>query len=88
MITALVWFGAFITISWLLFYMFGNTFCGKAAEAYINVVLELLNIATLSCLFQLRGDTFDWFNTIPIVLFGIDIIKNIFTLIIIKFKKS
>ena len=86
MVTVLVWFGAFITISWLLFYMFGNTFCGKAAEAYINVVLELLNIVTLSCVIKLRGDSFDWFTAIPIVMLGIDIIVNIVTLIKIKFK--
>lgn len=86
MVTVLVWFGAFITISWLLFYMFGSTFCGKAAEAYINVVLELLNIVTLSCVIKLRGDSFDWFTAIPIVMFGIDIIVHIVTLTKIKFK--
>ena len=88
MVTALMWFVAFITITWLLFYMFGDTFCGKAAEAYINVVLELLNIVTLVCLIQLRGDSFDWFTAIPIVMFGIDIIKNIFILTKIKFKSK
>lgn len=86
MVTVLVWFGTFITISWLLFYMFGSTFCGKAAEAYINAVLELLNIVALSCIIKLRGDSFDWFTAIPIVMFGIDIIVNIVTLTKIKFK--
>lgn len=88
MLTALIWFGTFTTISWLLFYMFGDTFCGKAAEAYINVVLELLNIVTLYCVIQLRGDSFDWFTAIPIVMYVIDIIKNICILIKIKFKNS
>lgn len=88
MVTTLVWFATFTLIVWLLFYMFGDTFCGKAVHAFVSIVLELLIITFLACLTQLRGDSFNWFTTIAIVLYAIDIIKNIFTLIYIKFKNS
>ena len=86
MITALVWFVTFIITVWLFFYMFGDTFCGKAAKAFLTIVLELLILATFVCVVQLRGDSINWFTGIAIVMYAIDIIKNIFTLIKIKFK--
>ena len=86
MITALIWFGTFSVIVWLLFYMFGDTFCGKAAYAFVSIVLSLLILAGLACIIQLRGDSFNWFTAIAVVMYIIDIIKNIFTLIKIKFK--
>lgn len=86
MITALVWFVTFIITVWLFFYMFGDTFCGKAAKAFLTIVLELLILATFVCVVQLRGDSFNWFTTIAFIMYAIDIIKNIFTLIKIKFK--
>ena len=88
MVTALVWFATFTLIVWLLFFMFGDTFCGKAVQAFVNIVFELLIITLLACITNLRGDSFNWFTLIAIVLYAIDIIKNIFTLIYIKFKKS
>jgi hypothetical protein len=88
MVTALIWFATFTLIVWLLFYMFGDTFCGKAVHAFVCIVFELLILTFLSCIIQLRSDSFNWFTTIAIVLYAIDIIKNIFTLIKIKFKNS
>lgn len=86
MLTTLIGFATFTLIVWLLFYMFGDTFCGKAAKAFLTIVLELLIIATFVCVIQLRGDSFNWFTTIAFIMYAIDIIKNIFTLIKIKFK--
>lgn len=86
MITALVWFVTFIITVWLFFYMFGDTFCGKAVHAFVSIVLELLILTLLACIIRLRGDSFDWFTLIAIVMYVIDIIKNICILIKIKFK--
>lgn len=86
MITALIWFATFTTIVWLLFYMFGDTFCGKAAHAFVSIVFELLILTFLACITNLRGDSFNWFTVIAIVMYVIDIIKNICILIKIKFK--
>lgn len=86
MVTALVWFGTFILLVWLLFYMFGDTFCGKALHAFLSIVFELLILTFISCIVHIRGDSFNWFTIIAIVMYVIDIIVNIFTLIKIKFK--
>lgn len=88
MVTALIWFATFTMIVWLLFYMFGDTFCGKAVHAYVSIVLELLILTFLACIVQIRGDSFNWFTVIAIVMYVIDIIKNTCILIKIKFKKS
>lgn len=88
MVTALVWFGAFITIVWLLFLMFGDTFCGKALEAFLRIVFELLILATLVCIIKLRGDYLSWLTIIASGMYVIDIIINIFVLTKIKFKNK
>lgn len=86
MLTTLIGFATFTLIVWLLFYMFGDTFCGKAVHAFVSIVLELLILTLLACIIRLRGDSFDWFTLIAIVMYVIDIIKNICILIKIKFK--
>ena len=88
MITALIWFATFSTIVWLLFYMFGDTFCGKATQAFVSIVFELLILTFLACIVQIRGDSFNWFTAIAVIMYVIDILKNIFILIKIKFKNS
>lgn len=88
MVTALVWFATFTLVVWLLFYMFGDTFCGKAVHTFVSIVFELLILTFITSITQIRGDSLNWFTGIAIVMYVIDIIKNIFTLIYIKFKKS
>jgi hypothetical protein len=88
MITALIWFATFTLAVWLLFYMFGDTFCGKAVHAFVSIVFELLILTFITSIVQIRGDSFSWFTVIAIVMYVIDIIKNICILIKIKFKNS
>lgn len=86
MIPALICFTTFTIIVWLLFYMFGDTFCGKATHAFVSIVFELLILTFFACLVHIRGDYINWYTTIAFIMYAIDIIKNIFTLIKIKFK--
>ena len=87
MLTTLIWFGVFTVFVFILFCMFGDTFCGKATYAFVRMVLCLLILTFCACITQLRGDSFNWFNAMVLGLYGTNIILDLITLIKIKFTK-